>query len=100
MPAAICCKCSAGRARARGACMPARRGCCSAATWPALRCRATWLGVGEGASTHPGPTVSAYGRNYAGRVGTPRRVDVATSRPERAGAFERFKVALFNWLKQ
>jgi hypothetical protein len=62
---------------ARGACTPARRGYCGATTWPALRRGATWPGVGEGASTHLEPTVSAYGRKYAGRVGTPRRTDVA-----------------------
>jgi hypothetical protein len=87
----------AGRARLVTA---VRRSCHGTATWPALRRGATWPGVGEGASTHPGPTASPYGRKYAGRVGAPRRADVVTSRPECAGAFERLKVALFNWLKQ
>jgi hypothetical protein len=54
---------------ARGACTPARRCCRGAVTGPALRRGATWSGVGEGVSTHPGPTASAYGRKYAGRVG-------------------------------
>jgi hypothetical protein len=97
--AASCCACSAVRALARRVYAVAAR-----LPWRGhlarLEARGHLVRCGRVPARIPGPRASAYGRKYADRVGTPRCADVATSRPERTGALERFRVALFNWLKQ
>jgi hypothetical protein len=97
---ASCHACSAGRARLRGAWASARRGCRGTVAGPALGCGATWPVSGEGASASPGPRRRRTAKSTPAGSGTPRRADGATSRPERAVAQERFKVALFDWFKQ
>jgi hypothetical protein len=93
---ASCRACNVGKARV----------CAGAALLPWCVRRASpgaWghlAGCGEGTSTYPGPTASAYDRNYADRVGNTearRRRDVASRARERA---RRFRVALINSLKQ
>jgi hypothetical protein len=109
--------CAQANAREEGVCGARRRGashgptgwpaeahaarCCrGTVTGPALGRGATGSGVGEGAGMHRVPTASAYGRKYVGRVGNVeahRRRDVTTRARGRA---RRFRVALFNRLKQ
>jgi hypothetical protein len=81
--------------------------------WPGSAVRRLWpghlarpeardhlAGDGRAPAREPGPTGVSVRPKYAGRVGTPRRTDDATSQPEHADAQERFRVALFDWFKQ
>jgi hypothetical protein len=83
--AASCCACSAIRARARRVDTNAVQ-----LPWRGHLARPEARGhlaaCGRAPARSLGPRASGYGRKYADLVGTPRHADVATSRPERAGA--------------